>query len=202
MPLAINNGISLNPQPAAADSIAADSIVADSIVQNRIVNIKHRFQKGRLWCWAACIQMVLELNGTEMSQCAIVKRKLRNPNHPCGPNFQSRNESCDPEDMEQAWNDCGIQAEPKNGAIDMATIKEEIAANRPVEAGIIWHLGGGHAVLIKGWAKTSPETLLIDDPLRDSLLEPDADGSGRATRAELVAAFGHGRWGLTWKNLQ
>lgn len=189
MPLTVNNGTSLNPQPP------------DPTAEKRVVDIKHHFQEGRLWCWAACVEMVLEHNNIEKSQCEIVQTKL--PNHQCPPDFASRDESCEPEKIAKLWRDCGIkQVVPKNGALKMEDIKAEIAANRPIEVGISWFLGSGHAVLIKGWAPTSPETLLIDDPLRDSPLGPDADGSGRATHDELVGAFGHGIWGLTWKQLQ
>ena len=190
MPLTINNGPLIDLQPSNPPA------------GNRLVNITHHFQEGRQWCWAACIQMVLELTGVEMSQCEIVKLKLNDPNHQCGPDFQSRNDSCEPEQMAPAWRDCGIQnAQPVSNFIPMQDIKTEIAANRAIQVGIFWLLGSGHAVLIKGWAPTSPETLLIDDPLRESPLEPDADGSGRATHDELVSAFGHGQWVSTWKHL-
>lgn len=192
MPLAVNNGTSLNPQPSAAPA-----------EENRVVNIPHRFQEGKLWCWAACMEMVLKHNGIEMSQCKIVQTMLNDFNHQCAPDFQSRDESCEPEQMAPTWRECGIKkVDPDNRALDIDEIKAEIAANRPIQVGILWHLGSGHSVLIKGWRATSPETLLIDDPLRDSPLGPDEDGSGRATHAELLGAFGYGSWDLTWKSLQ
>jgi hypothetical protein len=51
MPLAVNNGTSLNPQPSEA---SAEVI--------RELDIQHRPQEGRLWCWAACVDMVLRHN--------------------------------------------------------------------------------------------------------------------------------------------
>jgi len=192
MPLAINNGTLLNPQPPVVPA-----------GQQLIVDIPHRPQEGRLWCWAACVQMVLELHHVEKSQCEIVKLMLDKPNHQCGPDFQSRDESCDFVDMAPTWRACGINGvDPDNGALDIDVIKAEIAANRPIQAGIIWKAGGAHAVLIKGWSPTSPETLLIEDPLRDSPVEPILDKSGRATLKELLTAFAHGSWALSWKNLQ
>lgn len=192
MPLTVNNGTALKPQDSAAPA-----------EQNRILNLPHRFQEGKQWCWAACIQMVLKLKGIDMSQCKIVQTMLKDPSHQCGPDFESRDESCDPLDMAQTWRDCGItEVDPDNGALTMDQIKVEIAANRPVQVGIFWHTNSGHSVLIKGWAPTTPETLLIDDPLRDSPLNPDEDGSGRASYDDLVRAFGHGHWDLSWKRLQ
>ena len=105
--------------------------------------------------------------------------------------------------MAKTWRNCGVQGVvPKDFDLNIQEIKTEIAANRPIQVGILWSQGGGHAVLIKGWAPTSPETLVIDDPLRDSPLHPAADGLGRATHDELLAAFGHGSWRYTWTNLQ
>jgi Papain-like cysteine protease AvrRpt2 len=191
MPLEVQNGTALNPQAGEAPP-----------PETRKVDINHHFQEGKLWCWAACIQMVLGLHGDQRSQCDIIKVKLGNQ-HQCAPDFQSRTESCDAPLMAQTWRNCGIlEVIPDDGDMKIEDIKAEIAANRPIEIGILWNEGGGHAVLIKGWAATSPETLLIDDPLRESPLGPSADGSGRATHDELVAAFGHGTWRYTWSHLE
>jgi hypothetical protein len=87
----------------------------------------------------------------------------------------------------------------------MDRIKAEIAANRPIQVGILWDEhegGGGHAILIKGWTQTVPEALLIDDPLRESLVGTSRFVSGQATHEDLVDALGHGIWRYTWTNLQ
>jgi hypothetical protein len=189
MPLTVNNG-TLNPQPL------------DPAEEQHLLNVPHRPQEGRLWCWAACVQMVLEHNHKQMDQCAIVGKMLNQDNHLCGQTFQSRNESCAPLNMGPTWDRCGMKVNPHTGTLDINQIKAEIAANRPIQVGIIWHVGSGHAVLIKGWARTTPETLLIDDPLRDSPQAPVFDVSGRATLTELINAFGHGFWRFTWSELE
>ncbi len=194
MPLTVNNGTALNPE-------AAPPAVEHS------VDIQHRPQEGRLWCWAACIQMVLEHNNKEISQCEIVRTKLGNMQHLCVENRNLRNESCDAVLMAKAWRDCGIkQVIPSDEVPDIDDIKSEIAAGRPIEVGILWDedeggTGGGHVVLIKGWISTNPEVLLIDDPLRQSSLGESKFESGQATRDELLKAFGHGKWRYTWANL-
>lgn len=191
MPIGIENGTALNPQ------------ATEALPEEHTVNIQHHFQEGKLWCWAACIQMVLELKGDSRSQCEIVKVKLADTQHQCPPDPQLRVEACEAVLMAKTWRNCGVQGVvPKDFDLNIQEIKTEIAANRPIQVGILWSQGGGHAVLIKGWAPTSPETLVIDDPLRDSPLHPAADGSGRATHDELLAAFGHGSWRYTWTNLQ
>ena len=189
MPLTANNG-TLNPQPG------------DPAEEQHLLNVPHRAQEGRLWCWAACVQMVLELNNKHMHQCEIVRKMLNQDTHPCGPDFQSRNDSCDPTKMGPTWERCGMEVKPHTGTLKIDEIKAEIAAKRPIQVGIMWHLGSGHAVLIKGWAATTPETLLIDDPLRDSPQAPVFDVSGRATLTELLNAFGHGFWRFTWSELE
>jgi len=190
MPLTVNNGTSLNPQPPGAPA------------EEHTVNIPHIPQEGMLWCWAACVQMVLAFNNIEMSQCEIVKKMLKDDTHKCGPNFQSRDESCAFMDMAPTWRDCGIkQVGPRARPLRMDEIKAEIAENRPIQCEITWFLGSGHAVLIKGWAETSPESLLIDDPLRDSPQKPVFDSSGLTTHDELLSAFSHGFWQLSWVTL-
>lgn len=190
MPLKVNNGTALNPQAHAA---AADG-------GEHIVRIRHRPQAGKMWCWAACVQMVLEHNDQPMSQCEIVRIKLNDPDSTCA---ELKNESCEAPDMEPTWVDCGItNVQPRNGRITFETIQDEIAANRPIQVGILWNKGGGHAVLIKGWAETNPVALLIDDPLRRSSVGESKFGTGRATYEDLTAALGHGRWRYTWTNLE
>jgi Papain-like cysteine protease AvrRpt2 len=192
MPLTVNNGTSLSPQPAGAPP-----------QQQRMVNIPHRPQRGRLWCWAACVQMVLEHNEIQLSQCNIVRRHLNDPQHVCAQDPNARNESCPAPQMRETWHRCGIpEVEPINWEIPMQTIKDEIAADRPIQVGIIWNEGGGHAILIKGWAATSPEALLIDDPLRQSSVGESKFGTGRATYDDLLDALGHGTWRYTWINLE
>ena len=194
MPLAVNNGTALNPQPPEAPE------------EKRLVDIPHHPQEGRLWCWAACVQMVLEHNHKEMSQCDIVQKKLADPLHECAPNPDLRNESCEAREMAPTWRKCGIeQVVPIDFHITIEQIKAEIAADRPIEVGILWDEdegGGGHALLIKGWAPTVPEALLIDDPLRASSMGTSLFGTGRATHDELRGALGHGTWRYTWTNLQ
>jgi hypothetical protein len=192
MPLTVNNGTALNPQPPAAAA-------------QFVVNIPHRPQEGRLWCWAACVQMVLEHNNIQMSQCEIVRRKLEEPQHVCVDNHNLRTESCRPRLMKSTWRRCGIQGvNAIDWPIRMNDIKAEIAADRPIQVGILWDEhegGGGHAVLIKGWTQTSPEALLIDDPLRESFMGESRFGTGQATHEDLVDALGHGIWRYTWANL-
>lgn len=191
MALTVNNGTSLNPQPLGAPA------------EEHIVNIPHIPQEGMLWCWAACVQMVLAFHKIKMSQCEIVKKMLKDDDHKCGPTFESRDESCTFMDMAPTWRDCGIKkVDPESRPLAMDEIKAEIAANRPIQVEITWHLGSGHAVLIKGWSSTSPESLLIDDPLRASPQAPVFDSSGLTTHDELLNAFGHGFWQLSWKQLE
>ena len=192
MPLSVTNGTSLNPQP--------------STQAIRELDIQHRPQEGRLWCWAACIDMVLRHNPNvpDKSQCQIVGIKLNDQTHVCHPDPNLRLESCEATEIARTWRDCGMHVKPIDDPISMQAIKDEIAANRPIEVGILWDEdqgGGGHAILIKGWAPTTPEALLIDDPLRQSSVGESRFGTGRATYEDLTDALGHGRWRYTWAEL-
>lgn len=194
MPLAVNNGTPLNPQPP------------NPAEEKRIVDIPHRPQEGRLWCWAACVEMVLEHNNNSISQCEIVRTKLNNPQHQCAPDPNLRLESCEATEIASTWRKLGItQVVPIDFPISIEAIKAEIAADRAIEVGILWDEdegGGGHAILIKGWSPTSPEALLIDDPLRQSSVGESRFGTGRASYDDLTDALGHGRWRYTWTHLK
>lgn len=210
MPLQVDNGASLNPKipDVPTPDVGSEAVMGsplDTTVKPTILNVKHKTQEGKLWCWAACIAMVLEYYQKSMSQCAIVRRKLQHDGEGveplCSPNEDQNLEDCDPRRVAQTWRDCGIDGViPKDGHLPFDEIKAELKAGRPVEVGVLWNAGrGGHVVLIKGWAATSPESLVINDPLRRS---PDSpDGSGRVAHHELVEGFGRGEWAYTWKNL-
>jgi len=210
MPLQIHQGTPLNPQNPVSPPIELDfnDVVGGApraLAQPVVLKIKQEFQQGREWCWAACIQMVLEYYNPNQkkSQCEIVGIKLHDPNHQCSDNPDLNLDDCEAVDMEQAWRDCGIEkVVPEDTRPTFDAIKAELRSGRPIEVGILWSEGGGHAVLIKGWSAAPPESLVINDPLRASPLLPNAtDGSGRITYDELVDAFGHGNWRYTWLNL-
>lgn len=209
MPLQVKNGIPLYPQPAqvATKKVAyrARKALDDAPPEPITLNIEHAFQETKLWCWAACIEMVLKYYDPKstVTQCDILKTKLGDKGHPC-PEDENQAEpgidDCEPILMAQTWRDCGIkEVVPVNDVVSMHIIKEELKAHRPLEVGIGWTNGGGHAVLIKGWAATTPESLVIDDPLRQSPLGLPA--TGRATYDDLIDALGHGVWQYTWARL-
>jgi Papain-like cysteine protease AvrRpt2 len=205
--------------PLTVEGIALNPDVGEALPETQILDISHFPQEGKLWCWAACVQMVLdyytqtkaETGIQSLEQCDIVRKKLHQPEHECEPDPSKREDDCPFEDMSNTWRDCGIQqVKGSPNVLSMVGIKNEIAARRPIEVGIRWNAGGGHAVLIKGWA--DPEILVIDDPLRnssfgdndpllDSPLSPHTDGSGRATHEDLKDALGHGKWVATWFKL-
>ncbi|HEV8427522.1 MAG TPA: papain-like cysteine protease family protein [Pyrinomonadaceae bacterium] len=195
MPLTVNNGTSLSPQPPEAPA-----------EEKREVDITHRPQEGRLWCWAACVQMVLEHNNTQMSQCEIVQTKLDDPDHVCVQDPNLRNESCEVTQMARTWRKCGVkQVKPIDFEITIEDIKAEIAADRPIQVGILWDEdegGGGHVILINGWVPGPPEALLIDDPLRKSSVGESQFTSGLATHDDVMDALGHGTWRYTWTHLE
>ncbi|HBB94604.1 MAG TPA: hypothetical protein DC054_04380 [Blastocatellia bacterium] len=207
MPLTID-GTALNPEVAEAP-------------EPHILDVRHRPQEGKLWCWAACVQMVLEYyertkpeSGIKnISQCDIVGKMEGHSANPCADDPQMRVDSCGLDQMKQVWVACNIQEDLRDppAVLTMVGIKQQIKDGKPIEVGITWGSGGGHAMLIKGWAATNPETLVIDDPLRESSLGDDpfletplgveADGSGRTTHADLKDALGRGQWTRTWFNL-
>jgi hypothetical protein len=204
MPLQNGNGVGLNPQitEGPTPEVEFDHIAPppfDGIPKPIILAVQHDFQEGKLWCWAACVNMVLEYYKRGTTQCEIVKIKLDDPEFVCANNFAEREDDCDEMEMASVWRKCKIKnVKPSTEPLSVDGIKAELQAGRPIEAGITWIPGtGGHAILIKGWRATSPESFVINDPLRDSPLKVP----GRATYNDLFTAFGHGEWYYTWSHL-
>jgi hypothetical protein len=146
-----------------------------------------------------------------LSQCDIDGKMVGHTADPCPEDRQMRLDSCDFDQMKSVWQACGIQKELRDpeAVLSITGIRKRIndQTQQPIEVGLVWDDGGGHAVLIKGWAATNPETLVIDDPLRESAFhalefdDVEPDGSGRATHKELRDGLGHGTWTRTWFNL-
>jgi hypothetical protein len=89
--------------------------------------------------------------------------------------------------------------------VDFQKIKEEINIhNRPVEVALRWNSeigGGGHVVLIKGWANVDgKDVVILNDPLASGRLVRGHEG--RLAFDELKVAFGNGSWEHTWTELK
>ncbi|MFE6685857.1 papain-like cysteine protease family protein [Streptomyces sp. NPDC057743] len=66
-------------------------------------------------------------------------------------------------DVQNAWSGLGMSPGNVTGVIPFSTVTSSIDANSPVEVGIYWTAGGGHANVLYGYDSAS-NTMLYADP--------------------------------------
>ncbi|MBV9209857.1 MAG: C39 family peptidase [Acidobacteria bacterium] len=239
MPLRITNGIPINPQPEPQPAPqpeppgaggGGEEIILDAEIQPSAqpaaehpnpLNIPPIPQKARLWCWAACMEMVLNSNGNfaqPEKQCSIIaKIPELNAADCCGQEEVFADKSLSAKKVAEVWRSptFGIQAEERlepprgEGQIPFEMVKAEISAGRPIEVAVRWFEGGSHALLIKGFGEIGGRpSVWINDPLMTKSLFSAADlhtgngGEGQILFSELRKANNYGRWVGTWTGLQ
>ena len=170
------------------------------------LDVPRFLQEGPEWCWAACIAMVRAFYQAPLDQCIIVKNQFPTAN-PCNETIDQRTEGCNPREIKSAWEVNGFNpVKPSSGPLlpRMEDIKSDLKAGTPLQAGIAYFggNGSGHVVIIEGWSDTVPESLHINDSLKQSLFYPEVSGGqGLVTLDELRGASGFGIWAYAWRNL-
>lgn len=223
MPLRIDRGIPITPAGGGSQPLAFGPLTADagpmsaeptSLTEPHELEIEPVRQRRAMWCWAACVQMVLNYYERHEEQCAIVdrKRRLEGPHEQtvCGNERRFGQEGCHKSRVDDVWRAFNIQLpetpdDQPAGVVGFDKIKEEIDVHKsPVEVALHWNEeigGGGHVVLIKGWANVDgKDVVIVNDPLASGRLVSGHEG--RVTFEELGSAFGNGSWEHTWTNLR
>lgn len=151
-------------------------------------------QRVEEWCWAACIQMVLNRLGLNIQQCDIVNKVFDLTICCATPDDGACNQPVDPGDIVPAYVKCGRQAQLVSSCIPFESLQNEIAVGqRPVEVGLAWAGGGGHVAMVWG-AGMGPQgpVLLVNDPKY---------GQGSVYYVNLLRAYGLGSWQWTWLSI-
>ncbi len=151
------------------------------------------------WCWAACAQMSANFYGFGTQQCQLANY-LHGQNSCCDNGSSPACDQGSPIDgITRVYSFVGINSTFVNAAIPFSTCQSEISGGRPVEVGIAWKGGGGHVILITGWATTSDgrQVLRINDPL------PVGRGSqGGVTYQNMLTVNGYGSWQWSWVGIR
>ena len=80
-----------------------------------------------------------------------------------------------------------------SSSISEADVRKSLAKGCPVEVGLKWTGGGGHAVLVSGLkTKNATTWCVVLDPLESQKL---------VRFSELGSAYGRGSWTWTWSSL-
>jgi len=117
------------------------------------------------WCWAAVTSSIAEYYNDASSattQCKLANAAFKQSTCCSAGSSAQCNK---PYKTHQALQSIGHLAATVASAISFAAVQQEIDGARPVVVAIGWHGGGGHAVVISGYAAVSGAPFLyVQDP--------------------------------------
>lgn len=147
-------------------------------------------QEQSNWCWAACMAMVL---GPEPSQCSMANNAFDHSDGRCC--FDGTTADCDLPLMvrriSEEWFRYDVEAVFTNGSLSEQGAAACLSNGNPIEIGIVWNGGGGHAVLLVGHTQTEGgRRFTVYDPL---------EGIFVGSFSDILNAFGSGKWTWSWE---
>ena len=119
-------------------------------------------QEQTEWCWATCLKMVLEKNGdSSKHQCDFANAAYELTGCCLAPSSSLCNSPLPVLQYSQEYNRYGFGANYVGDSISFSAIQFEVNSGNPVQVGIAWNGGGGHAVLITGWDEDGSGDIVI-----------------------------------------
>lgn len=167
------------------------------------VGLEYLKQKQSNWCWAACMEMVIRQVPLEITQCQMANLACGETgccsvpgSYICNKTLDVNNRNGKP-DIKSEWQRHGYDSVYRESALAFSTVQNEINAGRPIEIGLLWTGGGGHAMLIDGWDVIDGERIVI-------IMDPSiVEGSRRPVLFdELQVAFGRGTLEWYWTGIK
>lgn len=143
-------------QAAGINSTAATSGVTASAQ----LSFNELVQSQDQWCWVATGLSIARYlgRGQDTSQntfCTYARGLPTTSPCPNRPGYLS--------DVQRSWSRLGMDPGRTTGTLPFQTVQQTIDANSPVEVGIYWTSGGGHARVLYGY-DASRRTLMYADP--------------------------------------
>ncbi|MEU0938117.1 MULTISPECIES: papain-like cysteine protease family protein [unclassified Embleya] len=149
--------------PATKPSVAAPLKIAPTApagYRSAQLNFTELTQTQNQWCWA----------GTGLSVARYLGRGLStNQNTFCDyarglpAGYPCPNQPGELSDVQRAWTRLGLTPGRITGTLDFGTVASSIDANSPIEVGIYWTAGGGHANVLYGYDSANG-TVMYADP--------------------------------------
>src|SRR5262249_20291525 len=128
------------------------------------LNVPYYAQQQTMWCWAACIEMVITYyNTAALQQCQIVNQVLGRTDCCSNPGSGWCNTSLPAPMYIPAYANYQIAAAETYGPIALGYVQQFINNNNVMEIALNWRAGGGHVALIIGY-DTASTNLLVNDP--------------------------------------
>jgi len=146
-----------------------------------------RGQETSVWCWAASGEMVMDFLGTDVSQCDEANKRFGRTDCCNTP----RPNAC----VQTGWPEFDKYGftfnRTSDAALTWAQLKEQIyCRRRPFAFSWHWSGGGGHMMVVKGYAQVGGTNwVYYDNPL------PVAAGSHEfKTYTDWVSGSGYTHW--------
>jgi len=143
---------------AAVAGLAAGAMVLPAGAQADKLNFSEQTQQRDQWCWAATGLSIAQFlgKGKNMDQNAFCNAGFRTQG-------QCRNQGGEMVNIQNGLRAAGVSAGRVTGPMQGGAIDAEIKASRPIETGVYWTAGGGHARVIYGY-DTAGQNLYFSDP--------------------------------------
>ena len=171
---------------ATAAPLTLTSLAASTSNSGRSLGIEVPHQEQDWWCWCAVTVGVSTFYDSSfgLSQCETAAQILSEPSACSTPRDDRVNRMFS---LKQSLNTFGRLDRETEGPLSFSQVVQEIDAQRPVGARILFlDSGVAHFTIIRGYRKTPQQMLLIDDPLYDE--------SETTYQSFLTAYRGSGRW--------
>lgn len=161
---------------------------------NKLTTVPWIKQEQTQWCWAAVMQMAFSHNNVQINQCSLSNLAFECTGCCSTPSSSLCNIALPIFLVEREWSRHTFDAQRIDSSVDFDSLKFEVDAGRPVEIGLKWDGGGGHAVLVIGWEFVNGQPHVhVHDPWRGELF---------VTFDGLKAAYGEGRWNWSWTGIK
>ncbi|WP_020671423.1 papain-like cysteine protease family protein [Amycolatopsis nigrescens] len=153
-------GLAATAAVAAPPATAATEVAPDDMRIAATLQINQLVQEQNQWCWAASGLTIGRYlgKGTSTSQNDFCNYARGYPQGTRCPN-----QPAELTDAQRGLQGIGVSPGVTSGAIGFSTVRSEIDGNRPIETGIYWTAGGGHAQVIHGY-DAATQMMYYGDP--------------------------------------
>ncbi|MGC0417147.1 papain-like cysteine protease family protein [Embleya sp. AB8] len=146
--------------PSVAAPLKTAPISTHAAAGSKQLNFNEQTQDQDQWCWAGTGLSVVEYlghgQGADQNTFCDYARGLP-AGTPCP------NQPGELSDVQRAWQSLGLSPGQVTGVLDFNTVASSIDANSPIEVGIYWTAGGGHANVLYGY-DTNSGIMMYADP--------------------------------------
>ena len=139
--------------------VAAVLLAAPTVASAGQLPINQQVQQQNQWCWVASGLTIAQYHG---KGAGVSQNDFCDLAHGYPRGTRCPNQPGQLQDDQQAFRALGMSVGRVSSPPSFQTVSSEISAGRPIETGIYWNAGGGHAQVIYGY--DNQQTLYYGDP--------------------------------------